>query len=89
MRGLLAPLSSHEEVTLRQVAMGSTQELPAQHLKRLEQLELIVSDGGCYQLTPLGRQRHNGLPRASALANDGSPGEIEQILSNVIQSKER
>ena len=88
MRGLLAPLSSHEEVTLRQVAMGSTQELPAQHLKRLEQLKLIVSSGGGYQLTPLGRQRYNGLPKAAALASDGSPEGIEQILSNVIQSKE-
>jgi hypothetical protein len=87
MRGLLAPLSSSEEVTLRRVAMGSTQKLPAQHLKRLEQLKLIVSSGGGYQLTPLGRQRYNGLPRAAALATDGSPGEIEQILTSVIQSK--
>lgn len=89
MRGLLAPLSAHEEVTLRRVAMRSTEKLPAQHLKRLEQLRLIVSSGGGYQLTPLGRQRYNGLPRAAALASDGSPGEIEQILSNIIQSKER
>jgi hypothetical protein len=88
MRGLLAPLSSHEEVILRRVAMGSTQKLPEQHLKRLEQLKLIVSKGGRYQLTPLGRQRYNGLPRAAALASDGSPEEIEQILSKVIRSKE-
>lgn len=88
MRGLLAPLSSNEEVTLRRVAIGSTYKLPAQHLKRLEQLKLIESNGGCYQLTPLGRQRYNALPKAAALANDGSPGEIEQILSNVIQSKD-
>ena len=89
MRGLLAPLSEQEEVTLRRVALGSTQKPPAQHLKRLEQLKLIVRKGGGYQLTPLGRQRYNRLPRAAALASDGSPGEIEQILSNVIQSKER
>jgi hypothetical protein len=88
MRGLLAPLSSHEEVILRRVAMGSTQKLPEQHLKRLEQLKLIVFNGSRYQLTPLGRQRYNSLPRAAALASDGSPGEIEQILSNVIQSKQ-
>ena len=88
MRGLLAPLSAHEEVTLRRIAMGTSQKLPAQHLKRLEQLKLIVSNGGCYRLTPLGRQRYNGLPRAAALASDGSPEAIEQILSKVIQSKE-
>jgi hypothetical protein len=89
MRGLLAPLSAHEEVTLRRIAMGSGQKLPAQHLKRLEQLKLIVSNSGGYQLTPLGRQRYNGLPKAAALSSGGSPGEIEQILSNVIQSKKR
>jgi hypothetical protein len=89
MRGRLAPLSSHEEVTLRRVAMGSTYKLSAHHLKRLEQLNLIASNGGDYQLTPLGRQRYNGLPRAAGLASDGSPREIEQILSNVIQSRGR
>jgi hypothetical protein len=87
MRGLLAPLSSNEEVTLRRVAMGSSYKLPAQHLKRLEQLNLIAPTGGGYQLTPLGRQRHDALPRAAALASNGSPGEIEQILSNIIKSK--
>jgi hypothetical protein len=87
MRGLLAPLSAHEEVTLRRIAMGTSQKLPAQHLKRLEHLKLIVFYSGGYHLTPLGRQRYNGLPRAAALSSDGSPGEIEQILSNIIQSK--
>jgi hypothetical protein len=88
MRGLHTPLSPHEEVTLRRVAMGSIYKLPAHHLDRLEQLKLIASKGGGYELTPLGRQRYNGLPRPAGLASDGSPGEIEQILSNVIQSKE-
>ena len=90
MRGLLAPLSSNEEVTLRRVAMGaiSTHTLPTGHLKRLEQLKLIEATRGAYRLTPLGRQRYNALPRPAGLATDGSPGEIEQILANVIRSKQ-
>lgn len=85
MRGLLAPLSSNEEVALRRVATGSTR-LPAQHLKHLEQLKLIEASKGGYRLTPLGRQRYNGLPRPVGLATDGSPGEIEQLLANAIRS---
>jgi predicted transcriptional regulator len=90
MRGLLAPLSSNEEVTLRRVAVGSTSthKLAAEHLKRLEQLKLIEAAMGGYRLTPLGRQRYNALPRAAGLATDGSPGAIEQILSNVIRSRQ-
>jgi hypothetical protein len=89
MKGLLAPLSSNEEVTLRRVAMGATppHRLPAQHLKHLEQLKLVEVAKGDYQLTPLGRQRYNGLPRPAGLSNDGSPRQIEQILSNLIQSR--
>jgi hypothetical protein len=87
MRGLLAPLSPNEEVALRRVAMGST-KLPAQHLKHLEQLKLIEAHKGGYRLTPLGRQRYNRLPRPVALATDGSPGEIEQLLVNAIRSSQ-
>jgi hypothetical protein len=88
MRGMLTPLSPHEEVTLRRIVMGSIYKLSAHHLKRLEQLKLIASNGGGYELTPLGRQRYNGLPRPAGLASDGSPREIEQILSNVIRSRQ-
>jgi len=90
MRGLLAPLSPNEEVTLRRVAMGATSshKLPAEHLKRLAQLKLIEATRGGHQLTPLGRQRYNGLSRPAGLATDGSLGEIEQILSNVIRSRQ-
>jgi hypothetical protein len=64
--------------------MGATppHKLPAGHLKRLEQLKLIDANKGGHQLTPLGRHRYNRLPRPSR------PGEIEQILSNVIPSRE-
>jgi hypothetical protein len=88
MRGLL--LSSNEEVTLRRVAMGPTAQhnLPAAHLKRLEQLKLIEGGRGGYRLTPLGRQRYNALPRPAGLAIDGSPREIEQMLSSLVRSRQ-
>jgi len=57
-------------------------------LKHLEQFKLIEATRGGYRLTPLGRQRHNALPRPAGLATDGSPREIEQILANVIRSKQ-
>ena len=43
MRGILAPLSPHEEITLRRVALGFglPDHLPSQHVRRLEQLALI------------------------------------------------
>jgi hypothetical protein len=90
MRGLLAPLSSNEEVTLRRVAMGpiSPHKLPADHLKRLEQLNLIEAARGGFQLTPLGRQRYDALPRPAGMAIDGSPRQIEQMLSNLIRSRQ-
>lgn len=90
MRGLLAPLSSNEEITLRRVATGASAscKLSAEHLKRLEQLKLIEADNGGYQLTPLGRQRYNELPRPADLATDGSPGEIEQVLFNAMRSRQ-
>jgi hypothetical protein len=90
MKGLLAPLSSNEEITLRRLAIGSTSQhkLPAEHLKRLERLKLIEVSRSGYRLTPLGRQRYDALPRPAGLAIDGSPRAIEQMLSNLIRARQ-
>lgn len=90
MRGLLAPLSSNEEITLRRVAMGTSpsHKLSVEHLKRLEQLKLIEAGKDGYQLTPLGRRRYNELPRPADVATDGSPGEIERVLFNAMRSRQ-
>ena len=52
MRGILAPLSPHEEITLRRVALGSggRDHLPSQHVRRLEQLALIEEADGALRL---------------------------------------
>jgi hypothetical protein len=59
-RGLRAPLSPNEELTLRRVAIPMWErELPATALARLRHLGLI-DDDNC--LTPNGVARYDGLP---------------------------
>lgn len=64
MRGLKAPLSANEEITLRRIAIGSSSPLSAADVVRLHQLELVEPGvGSAWMLTALGRQRYAGLPR--------------------------
>lgn len=69
-RSLDAPLSPHEEATLRQVANGITtaKHLPAGHVRRLKHLALVEDDGGRLKLTTVGLQRYAALPRTDSLA---------------------
>ena len=55
-RGLLAPLSPHEEAALRRMAHG-LDGVEARHADRLRKLGLITSDGQSPCLTALGRLR--------------------------------
>jgi hypothetical protein len=73
-RGLVAPLSPHEEVTLRRIALGisKAKHLPARDVAHLICLCLVDEKDGRLSLTALGRQRYDGLPRAA-----GSPIEDE------------
>jgi hypothetical protein len=61
MRSLLAPLSTHEETTLRKIGFGSADPLDPAHVRRLLQLELIEWAGHRWRLTAVGRQRYEGL----------------------------
>ena len=61
MRGMLAPLSTHEEATLRKIGFGSADLLEPAHVRRLLQLELIEWAGHRWRLTVVGRQRYEGL----------------------------
>ena len=67
-RSLLAPLSPHEELTLRRIAYGiaGLREINARDLKRLVALNLIVSDGVAVSVTELGLERVANLPRFGA-----------------------
>jgi hypothetical protein len=62
-RGLRAPLSPNEELTLRRVALGIAfaKDLPAADVQRLRNLELIEDGGERFGLTALGRERYERL----------------------------
>jgi hypothetical protein len=64
-RGLRAPFSPHEEVSLRHVALGISKAklLPARDVTSLVRLRLIDENDGRLILTALGRRRHEGLLR--------------------------
>jgi hypothetical protein len=68
-RGLLAPLSPNEEVTLRRVALGVAKpaRLSERDLERLKALSLIEEHGGGLRLTPTGRERYLALPKSAAV----------------------
>ena len=63
MRGLRAPLSPHEEITLRRIALATAGGLSRAHLGRLQQLGLVEQIAGDWRLTDLGHQRYAALPR--------------------------
>ena len=75
-RGLLAPLSPHEEVTLRRVALGIVNpvDLPARDVERLKSLLLIEDNSAGLRLTPAGKKRYLALPNSAAL-DSGAPDE--------------
>ena len=59
-RGLKAPLSPNEEVTLRRLALGITEakHLPARDVYYLIRLCLVDEEEGRLKLTDLGRERY-------------------------------
>ena len=54
MRGMLAPLSTHEEAALRKIGFGSDDPLEPSHVRHLLELELIAWRGGRWTVTELG-----------------------------------
>ena len=55
-RGLVAPLSPHEEITLRRIALGISKAelLPARDVAHLIRLRLVDEDDGRLSVTVLG-----------------------------------
>jgi hypothetical protein len=83
MRGILAPLSPNEEITLRRVALGfgARDRLVPQHVRRLQQLALIEEADGVLRLTELGLQRYASLERPAKWAGDTDSQEISRLLT--------
>jgi hypothetical protein len=84
MRGILAPLSPHEEITLRRVALGfgRRDHLPLQHIQRLEQLALIEEAEGVLRLTELGLQRYASLERPVKWDSETAAQDVSRLLTN-------
>jgi hypothetical protein len=72
MRGMLAPLSPHEETALRKIAAGSVDPIDPVHVRRLRDLGLVNEVGTSWHLTPLGARRHEQLVRSGLAATDAS-----------------
>jgi hypothetical protein len=90
-RGLLAPLSPHEEVTLRRVAIGIAKlaDLPARDVERLTALLLVEETGGGLRLTPLGRQRYRALPNSAGISESDAPDELVSKMAEFIAKGRR
>jgi hypothetical protein len=75
-RGLRAPLSPHEEVTFRRVALGISKAelLPARDVERLKALSLIEEHESHLRLTPTGRKRYQALPNITAVQQPEKTG---------------
>jgi hypothetical protein len=84
-RGLLAPLSPHEEVTLRRVALGvaNPADLPKRDVERLKALMLVENYDAALRLTPVGKQRYLALPNSAAL-DAGVPNEGMAMMAEFI-----
>lgn len=83
MRGILAPLSPNEEITLRRVALGfgARNRLPMQHVQRLESLALIEEADGVLRLTELGLQRYAGLSRPVKWQTESGAEDVSRLLT--------
>jgi hypothetical protein len=84
-RGLRAPLSPHEEISFRRVALGISKAelLPARDVDRLKALSLIKEHESHLRLTPTGRKRYQGLPNI-AVPQPEKPDEAASKLAAFI-----
>ena len=84
-RGLLAPLSPHEEVTLRRVAIGIAKlaDLPARDVARLKVLLLVEENGGL-RLTPAGRERYLALPKNTDISESDKPDRMVSKIAEFV-----
>jgi hypothetical protein len=82
-RGLLAPLSPHEEVTLRRVALGiaNSVDLPARDVRRLKSLLLIEEFRAGLRVTPIGKKRYLALPNSAAFDSGEGLAKMAEFIS--------
>jgi hypothetical protein len=90
-RGLIAPLSPHEEVTLRRIALGisKARQLPPRDVAHLIRLCLVADNEGRLSLTDIGRERYRALPKAAGMTAVADEGEPKHDRSAYEQSVDR
>jgi hypothetical protein len=74
MRGMLAPLTTHEEAALRKIGFGGDDPLEPSHVRRLLHLELIAWNGGRWRVTELGRRRFDSLANPASIGDEACVG---------------
>jgi hypothetical protein len=83
-RGLLAPLSPHEEVTLRRVAGYRSTGRPSRQGHRAAQSADTVEDHGL-RLTPVGKKRYLALPNSLPVFDTDAPDEALAKMAEFIR----
>jgi hypothetical protein len=85
-RGLLAPFSPNEEVTLRRVAFGIAKSArpSARDVERLKALSLIEEHGGVLRLKPAGRKCYLALPKSAAVHLSETPDDFISKLADFV-----
>ncbi len=83
MRGILAPLSPNEEITLRRIALGfGTRDGRAeQDVRRLKHLALVEEWDGGLRLTEVGLQRYASLERPAKWPNEKDAQNVSRLLT--------
>ena len=85
-RGLIAPLSPHEEVTLRRIALGipKASQLPPRDAAHLIRLRLVADNEGRLSLTDIGRERYRALPKAAGMTAVADEGQAAAVVANYV-----
>jgi hypothetical protein len=91
-RGLIAPLSPHEEVTLRRIALGISKanDLPAHDVAHLIRLRLVEEREAQLTLTGIGRQRYQALPKAAGAAGITNEDDaVTALRHHLLKARDR
>ena len=85
-RGLFAPLSPNEEITLRRITYGlvGPSDLKKSDVERLKVLALVEAQGNSFALTILGERRVAQLPNNILGGRPKNPDEHVKALAKAL-----
>jgi len=87
-RGLKAPLSPYEEVTLRRIALGVAHpaDLAGTDVDRLKCLLLIEEFNGTLRLAPMGKQRYLALLNSAGFDTNAPDERMAKLVEFVTKA---